>query len=418
MRARDRHSRLAAVMLAFAVLVLSAPVSGESKPKQDTSEQKPKPPVERIDRLIEQLGADRYAAREDAMMTLYDVGLVAVDRVRRTHEQTEDAEIEWRCERLLEWYRDLSVTKQLAALERGELDAADVDLPGWQRLRRRMPDSKGLRQCYADMLRAERKLLETADRTPARAGQILYERAKQMQRDIAMQGSVSAGTLTAVLFLAAETDVNVQDRAGNYVSAALRYLGSTRINKKTRDSFESKVRKQLLVDYLTRDNAPNTLYTRMSLALTLGMEQEARALALSAINQKGLAPSIRGRAVMALGAIGGKKDIALLEPMLDDKTVVMRRSVNRKKYNIHLGDVALAGLLRLTNQRAEDYGLHSSVTRSTSFSYHSVYFQSEKARADAIKKWRAYRAEMLKKEKAQEEKEGRANEAEEKKPAD
>ena len=95
--------------------------------------------------------------------------------------------------------------------------------------------------------------------------------------------------------------------------------------------------------------------------------------------------------------IGGLQDLQVLERLLDDEMEfhVGRRGMD-SKFTSHLQDVALAGLLHLTEQDLQDYGFEEVRPHPTYlFTPGSIGFPDEESRAAALEKWRRWAAENL-----------------------
>jgi hypothetical protein len=77
--------------------------------------------AEQIDRLIEQLGSERYAERQAATTTLKHVGEPALDALRRASRNSNDAEIRRRAKRLVENIEVQVFQQRVQAIRRSQL---------------------------------------------------------------------------------------------------------------------------------------------------------------------------------------------------------------------------------------------------------------------------------------------------------
>src|SRR5262249_59180613 len=102
----------------------------------------------------------------------------------------------------------------------------------------------------------------------------------------------------------------------------------------------------------------------------------------------------RGQALLLVADLGGKAQLARLESLVNDTTLLGTSSINATRLRAQLGDVALGALVHLSGQRLADYGfvyfqtIPNVAPLSTSASCFG--FADDASRAAALKKWRGW----------------------------
>jgi hypothetical protein len=123
------------------------------------------------------------------------------------------------------------------------------------------------------------------------------------------------------------------------------------------------------------------------------------------IIQSGQKGNLIQQAIMFIARFGSRDNIAELEELLADETELPRRageSATQRRgaantFSTRVQDVALAGLLHLTEQEPKSYGFES-IREHPQYLYNpgTMGFNSEEARQDALEKWHAWRATHFK----------------------
>ena len=109
-------------------------------------------------------------------------------------------------------------------------------------------------------------------------------------------------------------------------------------------------------------------------------------------------PPQRVSALLAVGKLGSSKDVADVEPLLEDRTEYLPKPLANRpqgyEYSVQIRDVALATMLRLTGQEPVAYGyLHARPHPQSVFDPASLGMESDEKRDAAAEKWRAWRVE-------------------------
>ncbi|MCA8998541.1 MAG: hypothetical protein KDA80_16195, partial [Planctomycetaceae bacterium] len=106
-------------------------------------------------------------------------------------------------------------------------------------------------------------------------------------------------------------------------------------------------------------------------------------------------PHLVMTSIMYLSRFGGMETIEDLLELLDDKRSLgrPRRSTSqRENAELQIRDVALLGLLQLTNQSPADYGFENVISSQLlGYSPNSASFANDDARDAAIEKWNRWK---------------------------
>lgn len=133
----------------------------------------------------------------------------------------------------------------------------------------------------------------------------------------------------------------------------------------------------------------------------LGFSTEAKrhAALVKAATTKELPASTRGAALLALMHYGKEKDFKLIEPFLKDTLVVATPTVDGKKINVEMRDVALAVGVAISKQDLNDYGYKAAnkETKPKDVPLKDYYFTTNEKREAAQKKWKVWTASQPKK---------------------
>jgi hypothetical protein len=121
--------------------------------------------------------------------------------------------------------------------------------------------------------------------------------------------------------------------------------------------------------------------------------KEGADLALRAAGQKDLAPYLRSQAFQWVARNGNAEQYPALEAMIGDTTKF------NNGQNFQMGDVALACLVHMSNQKLSDYGFtffRANPNMNFIQAYNNCNFDNDKDRQAAHKKWRDWREEQAK----------------------
>jgi hypothetical protein len=150
-------------------------------------------------------------------------------------------------------------------------------------------------------------------------------------------------------------------------------------------------------------NCPNrdeiSVRRRLELMSMINLK-EGLPLALDVATRKkpyeNVLPTARAIAILAVGQFGGPEHVDQLEPLVEDASVCMPVQApqpGQPMNNVQLRDVALVVMLHLTGQKPSDYGyLQVRMQPQQAFLLPSLFAANDQVRADAVAKWKAWRA--------------------------
>lgn len=334
--------------------------------------------------LVRELGAASFTVREEAARQILLMGPAAKPALQEGL-QSNDLEIQARCERLLVTVMEQDFKVRLDAFLADKEGKASHDLPGWKRYRQVVGHDTGARELYAEMAKGHRRLLEEADVAPKTVGarlagecQALFQ--KMNSATVAERRQISLADIAAILLIATDPEAAVNDQ-GQMMAANLLYQPA--FNQSLRAGPRAEQTRKLFLSWAgqVKGNAANqTLNIAMQYNLKEGLE-----LGLRLIREKDWA---NGMAIVAVGKLGTKAHLPLLEPLLNDATVIMNVNFNNKPGTTEVRDVALAMMVHLTGQSIKDYGFEffRGTTNDQVF-FAPVYLAfAEKAKRDAAHK--------------------------------
>jgi hypothetical protein len=105
-------------------------------------------------------------------------------------------------------------------------------------------------------------------------------------------------------------------------------------------------------------------------------------------------PSTRALAALVIGQFGGAEHVDRLEPLLADSSNCNGLQQQPGQPAVQVRDVALVVMLQLTGQRPADYGYVNAGAQSPRLmQLGTLGRENDAQRAEAIAKWRLWRAE-------------------------
>lgn len=344
--------------------------------------------------LVRQLGADSFAAREKAARRLAEIGIAARGPLTAALEDV-DAEVRVRARRILDYVLERDFQARLRAFSADTDGSRGYDLPGWDRYRQLIGDDAIARQLFVDMQRSESLLIEAAIATPQSAGKLLDARLQALRADSFIEDALfeqprSAGQAAALLFVGGDEGVPLSEASCDYIGAFVRQQ-SFRQQASSPSRFQAPLRK-LLGRWVGRYFGPGRAINQTNLFLAVEYNlPEGLSLAAAMTADPALDVHLRPYAILAVARFGGDDEIELLAPLLEDATLLQQ--VDDRQSEVR--DVALAGLLYLTDQRPGDYGL--ALEKDELLSYDPVRFGYADAeeRDQALGRWRQWAAANL-----------------------
>jgi len=338
-------------------------------------------PAARAKALVRELGDASYTVREEAARKILLLGPAAKTALQEGL-QSNDLEVQARCERLLVTVLEQDFQLRLDAFLADKEGNGDHDLPGWQRYRQIVGRDAGARELYAEMAKTHRLLMEEAEAAPKTVGarlagecQALFQKVNSAS--VAQRRQITLADVATILLIATDPEAAVSDQ-GLMMAANLLYQPA--FNQTLRAGARSEQARKLFLAWAgqVKGNAANqTLNIAMQYNLKEGLD-----LGLRLIREKDWA---NGMAIVAIGKLGTKEHLPLLEPLLDNTAVIMNVNFNNKPGTTEVRDVALAMMVHLTGQSIKDYGFEffRGTTNAQVF-FAPVYLAfAEKAKRDA-----------------------------------
>ena len=336
-----------------------------------------------LTQLIEQLGADSFHDREEAMSELVKIGPPAEKAVEAAIESV-DPEVAYRARKVIkEIDRSLIAQRRKAFLE-GDVAKLKTNAASWKRMEEMLGNTRESRELFLQMQVAGEDILTAAEENPRHCAQqisTLYNEDQQARR-FGGQG-LAPGAVAAMVFASSDDRVPLDATTLSRCTSLLyRYRGSLGENELFQD---------MLGEWVTvkGDSGPQQ-YQLLRLCQQFKLPEGVK-LARKMVGGCGHT-SYKAHAMLTIGMFGGEDDVELLKGLISNDTKVgsVARSGN-KRIECRLGDVALGMVLALTEQNAKDYGFtNASNGRPTSSSYYNYGFVDNEARTAARQKWAEY----------------------------
>lgn len=344
---------------------------------------------QRAQDLVRQLGDDSYPVRQRAMRELTQLGVPAKQALL-TGLQSDDAEIRWRCRRVLASVLELDLRARLADFAADTDGSEGLSLPGWERFRELVGDEPAARELFVEMQRAEPDLLEAADAPNAPLDEALQQRCAQLQQvifapDQRARRAAPLGSVVTLFFVATRADVQVTDALVSYLHT---FSYQPAFQQIMNDPRRSKPVRKLLGTWVGRNSGTFSTYHNFMLSLQYGLG-EALDPALAALRSGTAQPYAQQYAMLVVGRFGGAEHANLIEPLLNDHNVLGSNNINQQEVRTEVCDVALAILVHLAGENHPDFGFKFLQKNPQSVVIPlSAGFANDGERQSAIKKWR------------------------------
>lgn len=385
----------------LALLFLSVPFL--NFPPQTKAAESATPNQQKASDLVRQLGNDSYRVRERATHQLLRMGLAAKQALQEGADDP-DPEIRRRCLDLLPAVLEADLKARVEAFVADTEGKKEHDLPGWPRFRKMVGADAPARQLFADMLKADLRLLEDVETHPDQAGDLFAARCQNLQQTL-------FGNRGGIGFVGNQEQIKLPDVATLlFVGSDPKVIGKTQLQSVyavTNFLYQPSVRnaldpskptpfKKLLLAWMGQQTDPNVmtqlLYVTMNLNLKEGLD-----IAMKVAKDNTANAHTQATALMVIGKIGGKDHVSLLEPLLNDKKVLTNFNIGTERVTTEVRDVALAMAVQLTGQSHRDYGFpFTKMDGHSVFNYYSLGFVDDAQRDAAFKKWKDWNASQKK----------------------
>ena len=343
----------------------------------------------RAETLVEQLGDRRFRIRRQAAQSLRQIGLPALKALQNAIK-SPDLEVRVRAAQLLEDVERLDHERRLRAFLANPDDQSDRVLPGWKRYRESVGDDRVSRELFVEMQRAEPKLFRMLEAGGKELTNRYETRCVELQSDYSHghRRKAAMGSVCAMLFVGGVPEVTMSDQ-----TAVVIYNFAHYTEFRTALTSGPKVNqfRKLLGGWIARPGAA-AAYQRTRLAMRYNLS-EGLVPALEVVSSGGSNSHLQ-YAILAVGKLGGREHVPVLEKLLDNQAVLgTTRLNNQPNATCEVRDMALAVILHLTGQDPKQYGFKRLRQDSQNlFSANSAGFANDVERKTAFKKWAEWKA--------------------------
>lgn len=388
---------------ALSVLLLSVASSRAADP--DPS--KLLPTAEQADRakeLVAKLGDPVFRVRDEATRALKKLGVAALPALNDTLTTTPDPEVRNRCETLLPAIEDADLKARLASFLADKDRKYDHKLRYWPEYGAIAGDTAASRQLFADMLlsKPNRELIQALDLPKAQLENMVLARRMFLYNGIyrssinGVRAIPKPADIFALLFV--ESSVTITNRNYQYVIQNLLNQAGVR---ESLNGDDGEPHRKMLAHWMdSRTNALD-IYQAMQLAGQLNLKEvPVGKYALKVLENPTSPTMYRMYALTTCARTMGKDALPILAKGMSDETkhtVTWFMNGERTVHSVQVRDIALTMSLLATNQKLDDYGIEQrnrpngvNMPESAKYSYMYYAFPTEKARADAFAKFRAW----------------------------
>ena len=347
--------------------------------KRDVAVQK------RIQRLIGQLGAEKFADREQATERLLRIGVQALPALVEVAKKARDKEIRTRAVRIARIVRQNDFKDQLAIFLKGKSDGKR--LAGWKKFKTLAGDKLHTRRLFVQMLRAQPKLFQHLQAGNLKAVvdelNIATSRAATKRQ---FGETVEVGPVAALLFVAGDPKIELDATTSLVLSSNLCFVPS--VQTTIIGGAKKSIIRKLIAQVIKRNGATPAEPYWMMLAMDHKIAAEGLEAALRILKNKPAALSAEF-ALLALAKYGDRKHASLAASFIGDSRRVQIRNVQilgmQRLRETQVGDVALATAVLLEKRDLAKFGMSKVMTHRTRvLDIRSLGFVNRKAR-DAAK---------------------------------
>ncbi len=335
-------------------------------------------------RLVEALGAKRFADREQAMRELSELG-IAAEAALRAGLKSNDAEIRDRCQTILQDVvaRDLQVR-----LERFKTDLDGTSghgLPGFDDYTQLVGNEPITRDLFADMYDQAPGVMFSLASEPMALAEVIDAYIENMFTLGANIMDSPAG-VTALYYASSLPDV----RCKRDSAEMLCYLAQNRVVEELAAEGEAAPACQKILNQWLSHNvqlAPPGDAAQMALKFNL---PAGLALAKDLSADKTAPPDDRMHGILAVAKLGDVAQLKLLQRLFEDREICQSYTRPGERRETQIRDVALAAALHLLGEDPQDFGF-SIIEPSEEFLFtpHTLSFSDERDRQMAFAKFYA-----------------------------
>ncbi len=396
----------------FAVAILAAPAA--AKDPDPKSLDVPAELDRKAHEAVRAFGNASYAEREQANRELKDLGRMALPALRDALATSSNAEVQLRCEILLPHAAAEDFRARVDCFLADAKGRFDHKLPGAKEFFAVAGQSDASRTLFREIVLSPNQPLLLAIGGPQDdLAKAIGNRRNQFQpyfggSDGTGRGNPKPVDLAAILF--AESFVPEAAAGPRTDSLSTQYFHHPDLRTALDASATREIYTAILTKWIETREVAATLYQAMTLSTNLKLPT-AMKCAKKLLDLKSAPGSYRGMAMTAIAKNGAATDLALLEPLLKDSSVLITTFApagpgGNKRVPVQARDAALALCLLMQKKDPADYGMTSRIKTGPElarmqYSFH--YFDdtdldADKKRDAALKKYEEWKAEEKKKD--------------------
>lgn len=406
------------VVLALLTLAAPAPAAPPTPRRPDPDPKSLAVPADELSKardLVQKLGSEVFADREDAERTLATMGRLARPALLDGVSTDPDPEVRARCRVLLPKAEAEEMTARLSAFTADTEGKFEHELPGWHKLRAvvrgewtllgstfvaRPEADKAARALYIEFVTAAggRRLLNALDGPPGDLGQLVAARKTELYQmkypRVPGVAPRNPTPLEVAVVVFAESQVNSRSvPRTTALTSVLTTSGLTAVVGGD-DDRAAAMRAVMTAWFDSRTDSVD-LYSALTLANNMRLDDAAGRLAGRMLGTAGVQAYYKSLALTTLVRLKRADLLPDVEKAFTDTGALSTtiRVVNgvQVRQTIEVRDAALAAALVLTGQNPNDYGFDAYPQNpGTTFTYTWARLSDEQ-RKGAFEKWKAWR---------------------------
>lgn len=394
----DRQTALVGTLFVLLVAVVAVPVSAApGGPAVEAISPAAQPSDPRIASLIRQLGDPQFAIRQQATRELQAIGPASKEPLTLAL-QHPDAEVRLRAQRILVNVLEADFVARVEAFALDTDGGKSYGLPCWETFRKLAGDSPAARQLFAEAVRQEPVLLETVQQDPKQAAEAIAQRCDALIANTSRSRAnrlsytqprpVPTARMAALLLAVCSTEVALNDAVGTRVS---QLFHQSRMANEISDKADDQPLRRLLGAWVQRTADGNLAFQSVWLAMRFQLK-EGLVPAVNLLKRGEQQPYVRQMAILAIGKLGQREHIAVLEPLLSDAASCNPNPDEAKTpYRSEIRDVALCAIIHLHGRKPKDFGFEKIQPHpQTLFNQNSMGFESPAQRTAAVACWKSW----------------------------
>jgi hypothetical protein len=301
--------------------------------------------------LVQRLGNESFAVREDAFQRLRQLGQTCEQELREG-AKSANPEIRLRSQELLTLLSRSNLETRIQQFLQPPSSSSAASLPGWQSYRVIVGANADQRKQFVELYRGSTQLFADYEAEPGQSAAVLH-RWTQTLHDRFFQdpAKFSLMEVNALLCLAQDSPV-----AQPTFAEMQDLLHSIAFGPVVQKQFKDKKDSQKIVSaFLKTSTAPSHLEKSLDILCML-KAADGPHFAWQVIRKTDNPARVRARAILALGEFDDRSGLLELEKLLSNATPVGEKKFRGKILHTQIGDVALAMLIHLHGKNVAKFG--------------------------------------------------------------